>query len=50
MLVHLRINMTVAAAQLSFVVILTVNALIVPMLFTVAADHVSNGSYMFVIF
>jgi hypothetical protein len=42
--------MAVAAAQLSFVVILTVNALIVLVLFAVTADHVSNGSYMFVIF
>lgn len=42
--------MAVAATQLSFVVILTVNALIVPMLLTVPTNHVPNGSYMFVIF
>lgn len=49
-LVHLRVHMAVTAAQLSFVVVLTVNALIVPMFFTVTADHAFNGSYRFVIF
>jgi len=49
-LVHHRINVAVAATQLSFVVILTVYALIVPMLFTVSTNHVPNGQYMFVIF
>lgn len=47
---HHRVNMAVAATQLSFVVVLTVNTLIVPMLFTVPTNHVPSGSYMFVIF
>ncbi len=50
MLVHLRVHMTVAAAQLGFMVILTVNAFIVLVFFTVTADHSSNGSIPFVIF
>lgn len=49
-LVHLRVHMAFAAAQLGFVVILTVNALIVPVFFAVTADHCSNGSIHFVIF
>lgn len=49
-LVHLRVHVAVTAAQLGFVVVLTVNALIVPVFFAVAADHNSNGSIHFVIF
>lgn len=50
MLVHLRVHVTLTAAQLGFVVILTVDALIVPVFFAVTADHYSNGSIHFVIF
>lgn len=49
-LVHLRVHVAVTAAQFGFVVVLTVNALIVPVFFAVAADHNSNGSIHFVIF
>ena len=48
--VHLRIHMTFTAAQLGFVVILTVDALVVLVFFAVTADHYSNGSIHFVIF
>lgn len=49
-LVHLRVHVAVAAAQLGFVVILTVDALIVLVFFAATADHYSNGSIHFVIF
>jgi hypothetical protein len=49
-LVHLRVHMAFTAAQLCFVVVLAVNALVVLVLFTVGADHCYSITVHFVIF